>query len=73
MKSKVKEIDPPASNDILNIDDDEIDQLFREAFDSIDKCRRMTEKMRAGASVSTPAPAAENNARGLVPQGEGSC
>ena len=28
--------------------------------------------MRPGADISTPTPAAENNARGLVSQGEGS-
>ena len=54
----------PASNDVLNIDDDEIDQLFKDAFDSIDKCWRTTKKMRPGASVRTPTPAAEINARG---------
>jgi len=49
-----------------------VEQLFREAFESMELCQRKVDKMRPGASVSTSTPAAENNARGLVPKGEGS-
>ena len=38
----------------------------------MDKCKKTLDRMRPGAVVSTPTPAAESNARGLVPQGEGS-
>ena len=52
--------------------EDEMDELFRIAFDSVELCQKKVDKMRPGASVSTPTPAVENNARGLVSQGEGS-
>ena len=57
---------------ILDIDDEEIEQLFREAFEHMELAKKKVDIMRPGASVSTPTPAAENNARGLVPKGEGS-
>ena len=42
--------------DALLVDDDEMDQLFQEAFDNIDMCRKTVDKMRPGASVSQPLP-----------------
>ena len=56
----------------LEDSDAEIEQLFRDAFESLDICTKKVDKMRPGSSVSTSTPAAENNARGLVPKGEGS-
>ena len=53
--------------------EDELDELFRIAFESVELCQKKVDKLSPGASVSTPTPTAENNARGLVPQGEGSC
>ena len=54
-------------------DEDEMDALFREAFDSMTECRKSVDRMRPGAGIRTFTPAAESNAWGLVPQGEGSC
>ena len=63
---------PPSFDSLLD-DDEEMEQLFREAFENMKLANREVDKMRPGASVSTPPLAAENNARGLVPKGEGSC
>ena len=57
---------------ILHVDDEEIEQLFRGAFEHMEIAKKKEDNMRPGASVSTPIPTAENNARGLVPKGEGS-
>ena len=60
-------------NDALLEDNkDEMDVLFRVAFENTDNCKKTVDRMRPGAGISTPTPAAESNARGLVPQGEGS-
>ena len=55
------------------LEDDEMDELFRVAFKNMKKCRKTVDRMRPGAVISTPTPTAENNARGLVHQGNGSC
>ena len=52
-------MDKSPSIDLLLEDDDEMEQLFREAFESMELCHRRLDKMRPGASVSTPTPAAE--------------
>ena len=62
----------PTLEELLKADD-EMDALFQIAFDDMDKCIKTVDRMRSGVGIRTPTPAAEKNARGLVPQGEGSC
>ena len=50
--------------------DNEMDGLFKVAFESVDKCRRALDKMHPGTDISTPTPAAEK-CTGSVPQREG--
>ena len=47
------------SLDLLMEDDAQMDELFREAFESLEMCRERVDKMRPGASVSSPILAAE--------------
>ena len=47
------------SLDLVRKDDAQMDELFRGAFESLEICREKVDKMRSGASVSTPIPAAE--------------
>ena len=48
-----------------------MDELFRVVFKNMEKCRKTVDRMHLGAVICTPT--AENNARGLMSQGEGSC
>ena len=51
----------------------EMDKLFRVAFDSMEKAKKLLDRLKPGAGIGTPTPAAEIDAQGLVPHGEGSC
>ena len=62
----------PTMNTLLDDDNDEMDELFRAAFESMDKCKKSLDRLRPGAAISTPTSAADRNAWGLVPHGEGS-
>ena len=61
--------DMPTIDALLAVD--EMDESFRIAFESVELCQKKVDKMCAGASVSTPTPAAENNARGWCPRERG--
>ena len=69
----VKMAQPLPTIEALLDDDDDMDTLFKTAFDSITECGKFLDRMRLGAGIRTSTPAAEIKARGLVPQGEGSC
>lgn len=61
-------------DDLLSHETDEMDELFRTAFENMEKAIQSVNRIRPGAGIRTPTPAAEENARGLVlPKGEGSC
>ena len=47
------------------------DDLFREAFEGVENCRKRLDRMRPGIDVSTSTPAVKNT-RALAAQGEGS-
>ena len=61
----------PKIDDLIKESSEEIDELFAKAFESFELARRRVDRMHAGAVANSPAPAAENNARALVAQGEG--
>ena len=46
-----------------------MEDLFKEAFDDLEKCQASLDRCDGAAKASTPA--AQTKARGLVPQGEG--
>ena len=54
-------------DDLFDMEDESVDQLFAEAFNSLNKCKNKLDICVARAS----APADQEAPRGLVPQGEG--
>ena len=69
----VNKMDKSPSIDLLleEDDDEEMEQLFLEAFKSMELCHRRLDKMRPGASISTPTPAAEIMHGDLCPRQRG--
>ena len=57
----------PSIEDLLKEENSEMDELFKMVFDSFEKC---LDRLRPGAAITILTPTAENNAQGLVTQGE---
>ena len=49
----------PIINELLNESNEWMDELFKEAFESFEQCKKQLDRLQLGAAVSTSTPAAE--------------
>ena len=58
-------------SDLFEDDEASMEELFKAAFDDLDRCQATVERCGRGSAAKAFTPAAQTMARGLVPQGEG--